>query len=426
MLTPEGITAYTVTSAYTDSSAYDTPAPEDPSAREHTPAPKDTSDYSYTSAYMDMPAPEAPRASKDPSAPEVPPAPQDTSDYSYTSAYMDMPAPEAPQAAKDPSAPEYALAYFDTSVCTDMPAQEGPPAPECASAYTDMPAPRDTSARGDKDEYEAAAGLSQELEASTQALQPSPSLQERDSRQGSVSPDAQAKEETCTGSVPDGAPGSATPDAEALSPQNAEAQPAGGTGDTDRQLATQAAGSPGEKTTPPCAEPQGVPEGTLQAQSPPPSPRASAPGSPAFPMVALDRRPMDSSLDLDNEEIDYMRSVTSLLGGGEGAISSLADILVWSESGMGMATGFLASGHSHVTDLLHRTGPSLRSVSSILAHASSAFSSRLVGRTGSALHSVTHMLEAVERRMVEGIRSAVRYLTSRLTPRRARASPNGD
>ncbi|KAK1345651.1 hypothetical protein QTO34_008114 [Cnephaeus nilssonii] len=38
------------------------------------------------------------------------------------------------------------------------------------------------------------------------------------------------------------------------------------------------------------------------------------------------------------EENSYMRSMTSLLGGAEGSISSLADILVWSEATMSTAT----------------------------------------------------------------------------------------
>ena len=111
-----------------------------------------------------------------------------------------------------------------------------------------------------------------------------------------------------------------------------------------------------------------------------------------------------------------MRSMTSLLGGGEGSISSLADILVWSDATMGLATGFLATGRGSVSDLLHSPGPSLRSVSSILGRASSALSSRLVVRTRLALRSVTHVLESVEQRTIEGIRSAMNYLTSHLTP----------
>ncbi|XP_008052800.2 testis-expressed protein 44 [Carlito syrichta] len=164
----------------------------------------------------------------------------------------------------------------------------------------------------------------------------------------------------------------------------------------------------------------------LQARSFPPSPRGSTPPSPGPQEVGLGRRPLDISLYMANEENSYMRSMTSLLGGGEGTISSLADILVWSEStmGMGMALGFLASDNSSVADVLHSPGPSLRSVSSILGNVSSAFSSGLASSTSSALHSVTHMLEAMERRTVDGIRSAVRYLTSHLTPHRAHAGPN--
>ncbi|XP_053454136.1 testis-expressed protein 44 [Nycticebus coucang] len=168
--------------------------------------------------------------------------------------------------------------------------------------------------------------------------------------------------------------------------------------------------------------------GEWQAQSYSPSPEGSVSLLSSPQEVALERTPLDPNLYMASEENNYMRSMTSLLGGGEGSISSLADILVWSETtvGMGMATGFLASGRSTVADILHLPGPSLRSVSSILGSASSAFSSGLASGTGSALRSVTHMLEMVERRTVEGIRSAMRYLTSHLTTRRAHAGPNCD
>ncbi|XP_006866864.1 PREDICTED: uncharacterized protein C2orf57 homolog [Chrysochloris asiatica] len=153
---------------------------------------------------------------------------------------------------------------------------------------------------------------------------------------------------------------------------------------------------------------------------------SSAPPSPAPRPVALGRRLLDPNLYMADEENNYMRSMTSLLGGGEGSISSLADILVWSETTIEMATGFLGTGHSSVTDLLQGTGPSLRSASSILGSASSAFSSGLTAGTGSALRSLTHMLETFERRTIEGIRSAVRFLTSHLTPHRDSDGPNCD
>ncbi|XP_049744810.1 testis-expressed protein 44 [Elephas maximus indicus] len=213
-------------------------------------------------------------------------------------------------------------------------------------------------------------------------------------------------------------------DTNAVSPAT---QPAGGAKD---QPDTQAAGN--TETT---QEQPGDPEASSplvdssdepQAQSFSLSQGCSTPASPALHPVALGRRPLDSNLYMANEENNYMRSMTSLLGGGEGSISSLADILVWSETTMGMATGFLGSGHASVTDLLQGTGPSLRSASSILDSASLAFSSGLVAGTGSALRSVIHMLETVERRTIEGIRSAVRFLTSHLTPPRAPAGPSCD
>ena len=178
------------------------------------------------------------------------------------------------------------------------------------------------------------------------------------------------------------------------------------------------------------AESQGGPEEDLvggsehlQAEQLPPARGGSAPPSPGPREVAPGRRPLDISLYTANEDNSYMRSMTSLLGGGEGSISSLADILVWSETTMGMATAFLASGHSSATDVLQSSGPSLRSVSSILGN---TFSSGLMTGTGSALRSVTHMLETMEQRTIGGIRSAMRYLISHLSPRRAPARPDPD
>nr|XP_034491610.1 testis-expressed protein 44 [Marmota flaviventris] len=147
-----------------------------------------------------------------------------------------------------------------------------------------------------------------------------------------------------------------------------------------------------------------------------PSPHREAPG----------RRPLDSDLYMADEDNGYMRSMTSLLGGGEGSIGSLANILVWSEPmGMTMAMAFLTSSHGSPTELLPNTGSNLHSVSSILGNASSAFSSGLATGTSSALRSVTQVLETVERRTTrESIRSAVRFLTSHLAPRRFHASPS--
>ncbi|KAM5327063.1 testis-expressed protein 44 [Glossophaga mutica] len=126
-------------------------------------------------------------------------------------------------------------------------------------------------------------------------------------------------------------------------------------------------------------------------------------------------KPLDPSLCAAVEESSYMRSMTSLLGGGEESISSLADILIWSDTTTDMATRLLATGRSSATDLLCSTGPRLHSVSSLLQSASSAFSSWLVAGTGSVLRSVTHLLERMEQRTAAGICSAMRYLTRHLT-----------
>ncbi|ELK32594.1 PREDICTED: uncharacterized protein C2orf57 homolog [Myotis davidii] len=192
-----------------------------------------------------------------------------------------------------------------------------------------------------------------------------------------------------------------TPSAEAQFPQNV---PAVGITDADSQLDTIEAVEKSEgpeAVNPdtealPSAESQAVTEGDLIDCS-------------SASTVALGRRRLDSSLYIACEENAYMRSMTSLLGAGEGSISCLADILVWSEATMSLATGLLASGHISVTYLLHSPGPSLRLVSSILGNARLAFSSGLV------LRSVNRMLERMEQRTVDGICSAICYMTSQLT-----------
>lgn len=219
-----------------------------------------------------------------------------------------------------------------------------------------------------------------------------------------------------------------TPSAEVQSPQNV---PTVSTADANSQLDTPATGiteaveekpeslealHPDTEALP-SAESQVVTEGDLvdhsgdlQAQPVPPSPGSSASHSPGAPTVALRRTPLDLSLYMAREENDYTRSMTSLLN-----ISSLADILVWSETTMGVASGLLAFGHSSLSELLHRRGPRLHSVSNILGNVRLAFSSGLVAGTDLVLRSVTHVLERMEQRTVEGIHSAMHYLTSHLT-----------
>ncbi|XP_017384521.1 testis-expressed protein 44 [Cebus imitator] len=259
-----------------------------------------------------------------------------------------------------------------------------------------------------------------------------------------------------TASVPKREPESApsAPSAEPQSTQHMEAQLAGsdadevtagadGQGGPEATGTTKAAKEKAECLKAPRPDAEALPSnespmatgenvvdslGDPQVWSFPPSPAGSVPPSPGPHEVALGRRPLDPSLYMASDENDYMRSMTSLLGRGQGSISSLADILVWSETTMGMAvaTGFLASERSTVADLLHSSGPGLRSVSSMLGSVGSALSSGLVCGTGSALRAIAHVLETVEQRTVEGVRSAMRYLTSHLTARRAHADPNYD
>ncbi|XP_004701892.1 testis-expressed protein 44 [Echinops telfairi] len=172
--------------------------------------------------------------------------------------------------------------------------------------------------------------------------------------------------------------------------------------------------------------PEPMAPGEARAWSLPSSPGGSPPPSPTLHPLAIGLRPLDPSLYVADEENNYMRSMTSLLGSGEGSISSLEDILVWSEATLDMAMRLLATGQGSVTDLLQSPGPGLRSASSLLDNASSVISSSWTASTSSALRTITNMLETVERRTIEGIRSAVRFLTSHLTPDQPQASPGCD
>ncbi|XP_036029729.1 testis-expressed protein 44 [Onychomys torridus] len=271
----------------------------------------------------------------------------------------------------------------------------------------------------------------------------------RASRSRTVSPSVSQHQEKTPGkpSVPEGQPEIA-PNADVPSALPEDVQPSAGATDpstldtsspdlepTGTQSAEQEAEgfkalNPESKARPPGVTREDLADDSTILQTPPSlnSPGGSPPPSPDPCQVALGRNLLDPSQYRSDVENDYMRSMTSLLGGGEGSISSLADILVWSDTatGMGLAVGFLASGHSSPADRLHDEGPSLRTVSSILGSARSAFSSGLVAGTGSALRSVTHLLESVERRTAEGIRSAMRYLASHFAPRWARTAPNSD
>nr|XP_025861971.1 testis-expressed protein 44-like [Vulpes vulpes] len=321
-------------------------------------------------------------------------------------------------------------------------------------ASVELVTSKPTSASGDQDSYAVAEGHSQEPREASNTLQMSTSPQDpawdgqgQDSRmiQGlqTSQRDSLAGEETPqSAGIPDREQESAptTPSAEVQPSRTVDAQPMGSAADTASQprgqdtSATESMEADPEHLEPvsldtealPGAESQGVTEGDLGERSrdlrrPSVAPGGSGPPSPGPQEVALGGRSLDSSLCMANEEDSYMRSMTSLLGGGEGSISSLADVLVWSETTVGMASALLASGHSSVTDLLHSPGPSLRSVSSILG---STFSSGLMAGTSLALRSVTHLLERVEQRTLEGVRLAVRYLTSHLAPQQAHASPN--
>ncbi|KAH0504989.1 hypothetical protein LTLLF_180645 [Microtus ochrogaster] len=220
-------------------------------------------------------------------------------------------------------------------------------------------------------------------------------------------------------------------DPSTLNTSNPDQEPKGITKSAEQEAEGFGALNPESKDRPPGPTREDLADESRIPQTPPPfssSPGGSPPPSPGPCHASLGRNLLDPSLYRPDVENDYMRSMTSLLGGGEGSISSLADILVWSDTatGMGVAVGILTSGYSSPADRLHEEGPSLRTVSSLLGSARSALSSGLVAGTGSALRSVTHLLESVERRTVEGIRSAVRYLANHFTSRWAHAGPNSD
>ncbi|XP_044530388.1 testis-expressed protein 44 [Gracilinanus agilis] len=128
--------------------------------------------------------------------------------------------------------------------------------------------------------------------------------------------------------------------------------------------------------------------------------------------------PHSSSCLLSEENVSYMRSITSLVGGGEGPIRSLSDILVWTETAIGTATGFLDSSRTSVSDVLHGTGTALRSMTSLLGGARTILTTGLLTRTSSVLRTMTHLIGTIERRTVEGLRSAFRFMTSHSSPRR--------
>ncbi|XP_072493535.1 testis-expressed protein 44 [Notamacropus eugenii] len=120
----------------------------------------------------------------------------------------------------------------------------------------------------------------------------------------------------------------------------------------------------------------------------------------------------------DSDNDSYMRSITSLVGGGEGPIRSLTDILVWTETAMGTATGLLNASHTSMTDILHGTGTALRSMTNLLSGARSVLTSGLLSGTGNVLRTMSQLIGDIERRTVEGIRFAFRFVAHHMSPHR--------
>ncbi|XP_043859571.1 testis-expressed protein 44 [Dromiciops gliroides] len=130
--------------------------------------------------------------------------------------------------------------------------------------------------------------------------------------------------------------------------------------------------------------------------------------------------PASSTCLLSEEDCNnsYMRSITSLVGGGEGPISSLSDILVWTETAMGTAAGMLDASHTSVTDMLHGTGTALRSMTSLLGGARTVLTTGFLSGTGAMLRTMSQFLGNIERRTVEGIRFAFRFMAHHMSPHR--------
>lgn len=120
----------------------------------------------------------------------------------------------------------------------------------------------------------------------------------------------------------------------------------------------------------------------------------------------------------DNDNDSYMRSITSLVGGGEGPIRSLTDILVWTETAMGTATVLLNSSHTSMTNILHGTGTALRSMTNLLSGARTVLTSGLLSGTGNVLRTMSQLIGDIERRTVEGIRFAFRFVAHHMSPHR--------
>ncbi|XP_078012864.1 testis-expressed protein 44 isoform X1 [Phascolarctos cinereus] len=131
-----------------------------------------------------------------------------------------------------------------------------------------------------------------------------------------------------------------------------------------------------------------------------------------------------SLIGAEDDNDSYLRSITSLVGGGEGPISSLTDILVWTETAMGTATGLLNASHMSVTDVLHGTGTALRSMTSLLGRAHNVFTSGLFSGTGTVFRTMSQFLGNIERRTVNGIRSAFRFMALHISLHRNNAGNN--
>ncbi|XP_074046533.1 testis-expressed protein 44 [Macrotis lagotis] len=140
-----------------------------------------------------------------------------------------------------------------------------------------------------------------------------------------------------------------------------------------------------------------------------------------YQMTILPRTPAPESSTCmlnDNENECYLSSLTSLVGGGEGTIRPLSDILVWTETAMGTATGYLNTSRTSMTDILFGTGTALRSMTSLLSGARTVLTLGLLNRTSTVLRTMSDFIGSIERRTIESIRFVFRFMTYHISPNR--------
>ncbi|XP_078012865.1 testis-expressed protein 44 isoform X2 [Phascolarctos cinereus] len=121
------------------------------------------------------------------------------------------------------------------------------------------------------------------------------------------------------------------------------------------------------------------------------------------------------------QDLNLTQGKDELLPQGDDELSQI----YWdSETAMGTATGLLNASHMSVTDVLHGTGTALRSMTSLLGRAHNVFTSGLFSGTGTVFRTMSQFLGNIERRTVNGIRSAFRFMALHISLHRNNAGNN--